>query len=632
MSRTEVVCGKLMGIYFYNVHKEAKIIIWYVTYIPYPFTGPEDFVLVIGELSQDVLNTMPLDTNKPTTQELRLNCILWEQQVRLQNQWIRKLYKNQHRTLLFEKNASKILVGLKADISTNIPEAHLSGAYLFSQSNQSFNFNVSSEEKEEKNTIWYHTMIKNMSVSNIDITIKTKDGLYSCATASHRGNENYSAKQAKLDVLQITDIFRPVTHTFQWGIYTIALNLTHTNFHILWTNDDSYWNGCLVEFFRALFGKLMSGFSGLPPAYMYMFPGATPSGSYFRPYFPAFPFTKIVFGTPEKITHSQLDSSLNEKIFLHMYPFLKTYLADFILAPNICTNPLSDQCLQWPLWTCDINPNICLGEDDIFNKATVSDKHTLITVDFSQTMCRFLGVKTKDPIVFLQCILDTGSNVLVKTTTRLYSTLIATILKWSSESGFAWAAMNKCKIFVIAQDIDHFSELFQAGAVCGEPTADVWFQNHERSIFVQHCNTIFSGGLSLPNVDKMEATTWLESLNNCLSLSLLPNCTDPLSVIEMLVPLYFKHRNNVDFWLVGEDFIKCVSRPPLPIDCFKPLSYIFTQEGCMCWRNTLDNPVNIDFMFYLKSTYEFLCFVMKPGNKEKVDNKLELLQTVLCLL
>nr|BEG23032.1 helicase-primase subunit [Macronycteris gammaherpesvirus 1] len=453
MTDPKVTEGRLVGIYFYNVYKEGGLIIWYVSYMPSD-SNELDFVLVVHELSRQHLMLLPNDFQNPTVQELGLKTILWEQQIRLENQWISKMYSNKSSLLLFIQNSNKLLIGLEIAAKAHTPNPFLSGAYLFSQSNQSFSCNLQLSDADS-NKIWSHEMIRSMTVNDISIFIKTTWGIYEC----HSDPDEPVNKQSKINKIKVTDVFQTLDHVLTWKNYKIKLKLITTRFQVLFVNPEGVWNACIPEFFRALFGKVLLGFAGLPPTYFYVFPTAVSQGTPFPPLFPAFPFTKIIFHSPQKITINELhDEYFEDFILLHWSPFSFSDMGDAIICPQK-PHVLENSPSMWPLGVCELNSKLC--EENLQHQIKITDCHYLLTLDLSHALCNFYGKNLKRHMQhFLDSITTYGSKALVKSLKDIYNTLLARIFSWAKQTEFVWVAIDKWKIVLFTLENSNFKVSF----------------------------------------------------------------------------------------------------------------------------------------------------------------------------
>ncbi|AJG42965.1 helicase/primase [Harp seal herpesvirus] len=133
----------------------------------------------------------------------------------------------------------------------------------------------------------------------------------------------------------------------------------------------------------------------------------------------------------------------------------------------------------------------------------------------------------------------------------------------------------------------------------------------------------------------VQPTCWEECLPLCLSLILNPTYNkEPVTVVKAFLPLFYSNRLNVNFWLVNRTYISSVCKPPLPIDCIKQNKFVYTQDGCMCWNESLMMPFSINFKPYI---YEMLDCVQQitqepTPHPEETQEAIEDMVKILCLL
>lgn len=370
MKKNKQAIGIVNGIYFYNI-LQNKIVIWYVTYVT---CQEQDFFLLFEEIPLILLNNV----DKPKVllqypEVCELDILILDMRMRLNNPILKLIYSSPSSLWNFTIREDKVLEKIDSIQCSNCIDTYptyLSGAYMHCEGVMEIESENNLQDKViQPDSTWTSFMMRNLKVSDIEVHIKTKSGFYSC---SSQENTTYKApKKSKEDMLDILDIFTPLQHLVTIGGTQITLKILTTPFNVLWVNPETKWNCVLPEFFRALYNKVYTNFSGVKPVISYVFPAATSFGTYFQPYFGAFPFVRCQFGLPRKV--NPFDISINEEacILLEFWPFKNSTLGDILLIPQmsnltIIDNHLIESCGEeenninfWPLWTSEINGRLC---------------------------------------------------------------------------------------------------------------------------------------------------------------------------------------------------------------------------------------------------------------------------------
>ncbi|AJG42964.1 helicase/primase [Harp seal herpesvirus] len=432
-------CGKLLGIYFYNVSEKHQVAIWVVRYISLQ-TRSTCSVFVVCRLSKNDLIQMPLQEPIPKPYSVNVNFMLWELQLRLKQPILQKVYLLKNSILFFHLDSPHILADVEiANVSVPCLDTHVAGAFLCIQGKQAMcKPNESPASKTQD--FFYKDMVNDISVYDLSIFLKTKHGLY-----TYTSTDCCESKKQKHNELEITDIFKTEILSLSLGTENhIEVCLPKCEFQILWVNLESVWNGCLAEFFRALYCKLYKVFDGLHPMLGYVFPAASPCPTFFNPEFIGFPFVYIQYGSPQKLSMKCLSYPTRGHILTHWPELSSSITRDFLLAPDLQLPKLPEAAssLTWPIWTQELNSSMCFGEE---NKIYVTSPHTIITINFHRLLCDAL-FKEEVPLQILQEIAILGSDHIKKAITDVYSFIIASLMQWGKSQSFIWTAISGCSM------------------------------------------------------------------------------------------------------------------------------------------------------------------------------------------
>ncbi|AIU39565.1 helicase-primase subunit [Equid gammaherpesvirus 5] len=700
--------GRPLGVFFYNVYREAKLVIWYVSYTPCDKSKPSDFVFVIQEVCDEKWLVGPegeeeaaaaAAAGEESAFERGTHTILWEQKLRGHNEWIAALEgRRGGEVFVFEEDAaSKVLVGLRVKGRDDeggggySPESCLRNAYFYSQSRQEFltapggeGHGERAESEREKPLLWFRDMTDNMSVSEVDIVIRTAGGVYSCPCADEGdggevegdgeaeglAGELSKNKRKRVSRLLITDLFKPVDCQVAWRGRSFKLRVVLPEFEVMWANPESLWNCCLTGFFRALLAKMTLGFEGLPPARLYVFPAACREGARFPPYFPGFPFFRVLFTPMRKITAGWLagDNRPHAGILLHHPSLFRSPEGDRVLCPRLSRSEMAKlrgerggrgggaggSC--WPLMAVELNGEMC--EDERYDLIRVDGDHALLTLDMAPAVCALLNAYPEDAVTFLAWVAEFGSRDLVAAATSAYNRLLTRAVMWASGAGFVWAAIHKSRLLLVSAETELPSEEalesdLRASLGDALPAAGAGVISHygreAASVFLlwKEDQLLVGKTSDLPELEDRQRSSWRGSLTAALCLTLTEEPADPLGILRALVPTYHRNRYDVGYWLVERGMLgsRPASRPPLPLDCLSPAQYLLVKDGgCVCWHEALTVPLDVDFMAYLSETLSCVCAALPDGGgggrgegggsegRNQTHRGLEELESILSLL
>ncbi|UTM04898.1 helicase-primase subunit [Equid gammaherpesvirus 2] len=707
LSPVRVTEGKPLGVYFYNVWREARLVIWYVSYTPSGQTGALDFVFVVQEVCDEKWSALPASAGEASAVESGIHTILWERELRGHNEWIAALEGRGGEEFVFEADAGRVLTGLRVKgeeegVGVGVggggggggegeysPET-LRNAYFFSQSRQEFSGWGGDAGREEagapvsgKEKLWFRGMVEDMSVSDVDIVIRTARGVYSCP-GGDGGEEGDGAeggdggvggagdgagagggssgkppagKRGRPTRLRITDLFRPVDCELAWRGRAVKLRPVLADFDVMWANPESAWNCCLPEFFRALLARTTRDFEGLPPALLYVFPAACREGSRFPPHFAGFPFFRVLFEPMRRVTADWLvagDDRPPGGILLHHPPFFRSRLADRVLCPGLRGDEIVRRARAgggncWPLFATELNEGLCPeGRHDLLR---VERAHALLTLDLARAACSMLGARVENPGEFLARVVETGSRDLLNAATSAYNLLLTGVLCWAAEAGFAWAAIDKSRVILVSEaeppseDAEEIEESLWASLGDHPPPCVGLVSGYGRedaSVFLLwKSDRVLVGKSSNLSCPERRCGSWLESLDAALSLT-LTEAPDPAGILRELMPSYHAHRHETKFWLVDRAFAagRPERAPPLPVDCLRPAPYLLIGDGAVCWHEALDLPLDVDFAAYLSETLSCVSAALAPPGcggeagegRNNTDHCLEEFKAVLSLL
>ncbi|ATA58269.1 DNA helicase/primase complex associated protein [Eptesicus fuscus gammaherpesvirus] len=299
---------------------------------------------------------------------------------------------------------------------------------------------------------WYHDMLRGSSLRGVDIFIKTRGGVeYTCASGddgnvgetgarepgkkrARTATENENAGDRNRDpdaspaCANIECIFRPFSWIITMGGEPVELRPVAVDFHLLWVNESGLWNGAPQEFLTALYNRIYpSSFKGVLPMFAYAFPGSTISGTEFGAYLPAFPFTRVRFGRPRRVSIAKLGPYiLDSGILLHLPGVARGAHADLLLGLNdsppggiaprgtgltpwaseLRALPRVDgggreEAVEDELGIGNGRKQLCKGvcyEDEesrprlVTSRAVVRYSHRLIKINIAPALCRYMGV------------------------------------------------------------------------------------------------------------------------------------------------------------------------------------------------------------------------------------------------
>ncbi|ALE14752.1 ORF40 [Felid gammaherpesvirus 1] len=633
--------GKLLGIYFYNIVDKSKTAIWTISYIRVQ-DGATCFSFLPVTLAQTEWSLIPEKTINMKPFDFNVEFMLWELNVRLKQPLLKKLYLL-HDTILVFHIVTNILVDVyspQQTISNALSSTHLNGAFLCVQGVQTFFVADNPHKITQENGYFYQQMTNKMSVSDISIFLKTKHGLYTYDSSTNVKH----AKKSRMDCLQITDIFQLEEILLPLDTGSIKLGLPSCQFHFMWVNPESFWNGCLSEFFRALYWQLYKTFQGVHPMLGYIFPTASPAPTFFKPEFLGFPFINLNYGAPKKMDLKSFKCYERGNILIHWKKEISDETKDFLLACDFILPELSfETAVMWPLWTVELNLAYCSDTDD---KIFISDPHTLIKISFFRWITAALFSREISLPLFRE-VITLGSAVIKKKVSDLYALLIASIMNWGKKHSIGWLAISGCSVVLQSPHRVEVSEtskikialrdsfLYASASPKASPDPDLLdltVEDRQSSVFILWNSTIlYSSG----TVDQLQSlSSWMQCLPVCLSLVINTEYKTPIDVLNTFLPIFYKNRLNVAFWLVDKPLSKEVSKPPLPIDCLKANKFLHTLQGCVSWYESFPIAFAVNFKVYLTEMLNCMHTVVPVSTLQTQDthSQVEEMVKILSLL
>lgn len=167
---------------------------------------------------------------------------------------------------------------------------------------------------------------------------------------------------------------------------------------------------------------------------------------------------------------------------------------------------------------------------------------------------------------------------------------------------------------------------------------------YSSSVFVQSGQCVITAGfVEHPDSCRIAnrfVSKWLDTLTLLFTITLCNNCyTNCItSLVRDILPLYYRFRNKASFWTLPQSHLNLplqTIRPHVPVDCKGQKNfYIKTLSGFVCWDDSWETPINIDFYYYLYQTASMLTKIHE--GKAALDSKdtaeLESFSKVLSLL
>ncbi|ULE29107.1 MAG: ORF40 [Human gammaherpesvirus 8] len=630
----ETAAGYVIGVYFHSVHVHCRTIVWQVNFLPLdPNDGETECYFVVDTLTKEAMERMPeIQECVPSITEHARDLAIWELALRLQNQTIVKAVRTASLPVVLIMTVGRIVNDVIPCPNFRTPRP-LACAYLHCEA--TVTFEVPLTGPAASTGTWHSSIYRECAISAIEICLKTSRGIYSC-----QSNEAPEAKREKRG-LDISDVFVCLTYDIPIAGRVLSLLVPHAPaFHVLWINEDSKWNGAAVEFFRALHHKLFSERNGIPPLWLYVFPGAVEEGTAFAPLLPAFPCIPLRYGSPTSLDRASVQWDLFEPhILTHFDGIKRTSLADTVFGYDSLA--ISRECEDqyvWPTPVTDININLCTDSDTM---AIVREPSGLVAVNLEALLRTDSVLSRVSSIVSLDTLLDLSTPECRRSVELRYNSLLSTVLSWSTSRGHKWAAIVKWKLFFLVQALEpeqwspEFKDLKRACQMAGftlkgGTSGDLVFSSHANLLFSTSMgyflhagsprSTAGTGGEPNPrhitgpdtegNGEHRNSpnlcgfVTWLQSLTTCIERALnMPPDTSWLQLIEEVIPLYFHRRRQTSFWLIPLSHCEGIPVcPPLPFDCLAPRLFIVTKSGPMCYRAGFSLPVDVNYLFYLEQT------------------------------
>ncbi|ATA58270.1 helicase-primase complex component [Eptesicus fuscus gammaherpesvirus] len=112
-----------------------------------------------------------------------------------------------------------------------------------------------------------------------------------------------------------------------------------------------------------------------------------------------------------------------------------------------------------------------------------------------------------------------------------------------------------------------------------------------------------------PEIAPPNASSFITTVIGIMATLTCAECAiHPTDALERTVmPALFSKRRDAGFWLLSRQWLfRREIPPPLPVDCVRPLSYLITSDGAVCWHRSLSMPVSIDYSAYLERALEYM--------------------------
>ncbi|QDQ69248.1 helicase-primase subunit [Colobine gammaherpesvirus 1] len=611
--------GHLLGVYFHSVNITRSVIVWQVNFLPvFPGDGETQHYFAVAEVDPGKLMCVPgVSTHRPSVTQHAVSLALWELPLRLNNPILRTLDELSSGVVVLRVTDDRVLLGAETSLIT-VDTRVLTCAYLHCES--SLTYPDSSPRFSGTREFWHGEIYGECDIGEIGVYLKTRRGLYQC----HSGQaQTPKREKGRLDIL---DVFLCREYKIKLQGSLVVLLVAHVpDFHVLWTNPASKWNGVLPEFLRALHDKLFGGRDGLPPAWMYVFPGAVPHGTTFDPYLPSFPCLPLRYGSPEKVDRVGAWRLCDPRILAHFEGILRTTVADVLLgAGDVKLMGTYASSVVWQTPVCDVNLGLCEADE---RTAIVRESHVLISMNLEPLVRENLHWASHPGDATLDTCLRLGSPVLVQSITAGYNCALSAVLSWATSRHHRWAAINRWCVFLILKSAasqhccTEIADLRRACQVAGfglqteQMGGEFVFSMVSDSVYTTAPGYFLHASLreATTTGDPCPVKSWVESISFCLARFLLRSPDhSPIEIIEEVMPHYFLRRRESAFWLVPREMCKTEPAcPSLPIDCVQPRRFLVTKSGPVCWWEEFPLPTNVDYGFYLGESLRILLAVGK---------------------
>ncbi|AGY30722.1 ORF40 [Retroperitoneal fibromatosis-associated herpesvirus] len=606
--------GKVLGVYFHSVAPSDLAIIWQVNFLPVvPEDGETQYYFVVADI--DATEAVPdVQAQEATITAYAKPLAIWELAMRLKNPLLQKLEMLSANLVILRVTEDRIVRGAEAG-HPSVTSRALTCAYLYCEA--SLTYQNAAPTFAQSREFWHGTIYREAHVSDIEVFLKTTRGLYECHSAARPVPKKEKAQ------LAIHDVFVCKEYRVSVRGASVLLLVAHSpQFHAMWANPACQWNGALPEFFRALHCKLFVGRHGVPPTWMYIFPGEVADGTPFGPHLPSFPCLPIRYGTPARLDKTKPWTPSDPRILLHFDGLRHTPCADCLLCGGTPVPPGGiDAPLAWSAPITDVNIGMCETHE---HTVALRDPHGLVIINLEAIIGRQILWGARLHSAPLDVCLKLGSPRLGATIMGAYNRALSTVLAWIQRRRHRWVAIHRWQIFLIielavSQHWDpEFADLCLACHLAGFPieggeAAAVEVASLAASLYTTapgyflHARRLDSAVVDCIGPD----ATWVDSLAWCVSRLLLhPERTSPLQAIEEVIPHYFMRRRQTKFWLVPRELCRTEPVcPPLPVDCLEPRWFLVTKAGPVCWHADFPLPVNVDYVFYLGEVLRVLLSV-----------------------
>lgn len=434
--RESRVRGKVLSVYFYGRTPDEAAVIFAIVICPDDGSAPNT-VFYIEKLSlRDRVNFPGPAEEDPSRQARGPNVAVWQARVCATSALIRPLMQDGGAwvtgTVGFD--------GLLTDVCflprpTSGPV--LSGAFLYAETQQL------GAECSAPPPFFTH-LYRSGAVVNLELYIKTSAGTYSCEAAKT------ATKRPRPEGLQLGDLFRVCERILTYEGQTITVRWLQPSFDILWLHPHTVWNGCLPEYFTALYERTYAAFHGHSPELIYVLPGATSHGSPFAPYFAGFPFCIFRVGTPRHLNATQISASEHGRILAHLPGLTGTTEADFVLfGPQAaeCAPPCPIEC--WPLGTRELNSSLC--EESGAQRALIPSLHTRARLNFGPALAAAIGLRLDEDDLLTE-VASLASPWFTQQLLARYNSLLFAVLTVAASLKMTWVALDKYCIHLVTTE------------------------------------------------------------------------------------------------------------------------------------------------------------------------------------
>lgn len=600
----------VIDIYLYNVDICKGKIIWYVTLlceIQSEHNWTMDFCIILQDLQSNHLkdlSQLKATVGSPYMHNIEL--IMWE--VIAKRSCPLYPVKEKKELILLNMTAQKVFTSytlLNEKPHDDIINQYVRGAYLHCEGLMTFQ-NAIPYQQAPQNTptkFWFHTLLKSSELTNIDILLKTSKGVYSCASG---GPKPKKMKQA--EDLDLLDIFVPTVHNVHIKEEIYSLLLIRPIFDYLWINEESEWNGCLAEFFRALFCKVYQHFKGVKPLYTYLLPPALTKPTCFPAYFSSFPLIPIFFGNPHKCTLGNILKP-RDYIVTETDKIKEMGLVDvlFGLKKNgVMSVSFPDTCM-WPLWTRELNQTRVDEENNCL--IYVNQGVTLINIDIKSVLHKIVGLP---PDITLLEAMSLEQQTLTCRIKKAYNAILLLLLKIFKNVGATWLCINESIITCQLPENNDVTEIlfsfFQGLHLEMDDYNHIiqYKTTHKGIMFQDHTTGLIFSTLSYSYTDATQfelCNSWLETVRLGLYY-LIADIWDLHTLLCKTLSVFIAQKYNSCFWALLPGMYNNPICPPLPYDCKQLIPYIMTESGPVAWWKDFPSPTKIALQFYYTKAFE----------------------------